>query len=319
MWSRMRPEFYISKTHYQREMQNIFSKLWIFAGLKSSLKTNNQILTTKIANTPVVLQNLDGQIVASVNCSAHRALHTKCIGELVFVNFAIDPISIYHQFHPGLIASLLDLSRVLDSEFIASKRKGSYNWKLPFENLNDSLHPFFVHAKTLSREVDFEGQGFDCPDILRLASAELKELSYFEPSGTFKRERHEPFYDFVHRFGDQDIYYNWLLYPNTHIASPDGGRSFVIEQYNPIAPDQTELAMTWLTARKKSPYPFSAAVLWSLMKGCRTILDEDEDILEKTQSGFCTFSPAGAQGAYEIQNKRIEAWYSKWMDTQGDS
>ena len=44
----------------------------------------------------------------------------------------------------------------------------------------------------------------------------------------------------VERWGGEDSYYNWLCYPNMHIACPNGGYSFTLEHHVPVAPDRTD-------------------------------------------------------------------------------
>ncbi len=366
MKSRMKPKYYTSEDHFKIEQELIFRKIWMFAGFKSSVSSNNQFFTKTIGGIPIVVQNFDGTIRAFVNSCSHRGaklqreefgcrplicqyhgwkydsegyvssmpfekkyykypkeereriaakkIHLKVVGEFIFVNFDENPILINKQFHPALLLSLIEMSKHIDTEMIYSKKLGCYNWKLPFENLNDSLHPFFVHPQTISQQVDFEGSGFYANEIINLDGVQLLDLSYSESVGEFKQEKRHHFYDYVERFGSSDRYYNWLIYPNLHIASTDGGYTFTFEYYHPISAAKTELQSFWCTAKKKKNYSASSAVLWEFMRTSRYVLDEDSDIMELTQAGFNINSPDILLGAYEEQNKRMEMWYTRQLE-----
>jgi phenylpropionate dioxygenase-like ring-hydroxylating dioxygenase large terminal subunit len=365
MLSRMKPEYYTSQEHFDKEMREIFHKLWIFAGFKFSLKNNNSFFTREIGGVPIVVQNFEGEIKGFVNSCAHRgarihkeefgtrpmqckyhgwkydkegkpclipfsdklykfsqevcdnlkmvSVHVKIVGEFIFVNLDKEPLPIQKQFMPALLENLLLLSKKIDHEFVLGNRAAEYNWKLPFENLNDSIHPIFVHPGTITQIVDFgNADGFKAQEI-DYESIQLKHLSYTEAVGTFKKSQSRGFQDFVDRFSDQDRYYNWLIYPNLHIASTDGGYSFTFEQYEPLSPSKTNNRAIWMTAKRIKNYSSHRAVSWEFLKTSRAILDEDEEIMELTQAGFNAFSPKMVQGTYESHNKRTEAWYESYL------
>src|SRR5256885_2719577 len=73
----------------------------------------------------------------------------------------------------------------------------------------------------------------------------------------------------VERWRYQDVYYNWLAYPNLHIASANGGYSFTLEHHIPIAPDRTQLEIYWFTSRKKQSYASSSQILLAQMHGSK--------------------------------------------------
>jgi phenylpropionate dioxygenase-like ring-hydroxylating dioxygenase large terminal subunit len=255
-----------------------------------------------------------------------RQFALKAVGNAVFVNLAADPLPMAHQFSAPFMDSLRSCSESWDSEIIFGRMPGRYNWKLAFENLRDGNHPRFVHPATLAKHVTFQAP----VDEAALAATEA-----MASGAATQRERREqlrgfsfgvpdaplgarPAYDWhasVERWPEgKDYYYNWLAYPNLHIASPDGGYSFTIEQHVPVAPGQSELLVWWVLAKKTDRYPASAAVLHSMMLGGRPVLEEDIRVMELVQSGLHANAPVGSQGAYEYLNRSVEQWYTDLMD-----
>ena len=45
MKSRMQPRHYLSQEVFDREREKIFRKLWVFAGLRTMLRQNNDFIT----------------------------------------------------------------------------------------------------------------------------------------------------------------------------------------------------------------------------------------------------------------------------------
>lgn len=252
------------------------------------------------------------------------ALHA--VGNLLFVNLSDDPFPIEEQFDPAFLDLLESSSDSYDTEVMTTTWHGRFNWKLAYENLRDSNHPRFVHARTLAREVDFV-PGVD----VDLAAESLRDLEATDP-GSLRREmrrfsfggvdgrrsdmRGFPFWDRIERWpGEEDAYYNWLAFPNLHIASPNGGRSFTIEHHIPLAPDRTDIEIYWFTARKKQPYATSAQVLLSSMHGSKLVVGEDVEVMERVQAALHAGAPVSNQGSYEFMNRLVERWYALMMET----
>ncbi|MFM9972448.1 MAG: aromatic ring-hydroxylating oxygenase subunit alpha [Burkholderiales bacterium] len=258
-----------------------------------------------------------------------RRYGLEVIGNLVFINLSATPLPITEQFTGEFIDSLRDSSNAYDAEVLIAKVKTRFNWKLAYENLRDGNHPRYVHPQTLAKYVDFHAvidqkehwrataicedtsivertrqmqylRGFSFGGI----DTALKELKPLEWHGT------------VERFGSADAYYNWLAYPNLHIASGSGGYSFTLEQHTPVAPGETDLTVYWLTAKKKRPYPAMPAVLLASLQGGFQVLREDISVMEMVQSTLHADAPSPRQGAYEYLNKLVEKWYKDLMDGQ---
>ena len=113
----------------------------------------------------------------------------------------------------------------------------------------------------------------------------------------------------VHRRGNQDAYFNWLPFPNTHILSPDGGYSFSVEHHHPVSPTQTEITAYFMTAKKRRPVAWLPATLWEMAKGAKRVLDEDAAVMEEVQRAFGRESRPVRQGMYEFENRTTDRWY----------
>lgn len=259
-------------------------------------------------------------------CMKLRRFALQVIGNVLFVNLDPDPLPIGDQFDSGFLALLESSSSAYDSEVMVTTWHSRLNWKLAYENLRDGNHPRFVHPQSLGKNVDFVPildpamNAEATPDIdpaLDTAArrAILRSFSYGGPEGTFKKNIRYDWQGMVERWGEDDRYYNWLAYPNLHIASSDGGFSFTIEHHVPMAPDRTDIEIYWMTAKKRKPYPFSSTVLLSLMHGSKLVVGEDVRVMEQTQSVLHPEAQVGRQGDYEALNKRVERWYADLIDT----
>jgi phenylpropionate dioxygenase-like ring-hydroxylating dioxygenase large terminal subunit len=63
---------YFDTDIFARERNAVFSKLWNFVGFRSQLLNPNDFVTRRIADTPVVVQNMKGSIKAFLNVCSHR-------------------------------------------------------------------------------------------------------------------------------------------------------------------------------------------------------------------------------------------------------
>jgi phenylpropionate dioxygenase-like ring-hydroxylating dioxygenase large terminal subunit len=377
MKSRMLPRHYLSQEVFDRERDRIFRKLWVFAGLRTMLRQDNDFITREVAGIPVLIQNIRGELKAFENVCLHRGarlqseragrrplvctyhgwsydvsgapskipLHDelyrftneeRCamrlrefalqpVGNLLFINVDESPMPIEDQFDKSFIDQLASSSDTYDSEVMTTTFHVRCNWKLGYENLRDPNHVAFVHPTTLARNVSFvplldeelhaEASGY-MPAGLDTAArrAILRRFSYGESDGSLKKVTRYGWQALVERWCEHDSYYNWLAYPNLHIASSDGGFSFTIEHHVPIAPGRTDLEIYWMTAKKRQPYAFSNSVLLSLMHGSKLVVGEDVRVMEQVQAALHEKAPIAHQGDYEGLNKRVERWYVDVID-----
>lgn len=242
-------------------------------------------------------------------------------GQLIFVNISADPIDFWEQFNSQEVQSLKEASDIFDDEVLVTCFKTKFNWKLAYENLRDSLHPQFLHARTVYKQVKF---------MARINEQELDEVKNYRFNGSINRDEHlkrlrrfsgggmnEPmpnlpnyhWHNYVQRYGNDDWYLNWLMYPNLHIASGSAGYSFIIEHHIPVSTNQTDLWVYYVTGKKKRKYPTSSAVLMAHIKGAEKVLAEDIDIMEKVQSSLESTKTTATTGDFEHGNMGIEKWY----------
>lgn len=242
-------------------------------------------------------------------------------GQLVFISLNNGPLNFWDQFDHSTIQELKKASELFDNEILVTKFDGNFNWKFAYENLRDSLHPRFLHSKTVYKQVKFEAR-IDEASLLSIQEyrkngsknqlEHLKWLRSFSSGG-----RNEPisdlpsykWHEYVHRYGQDDWYLNWLMFPNLHVASGSGGYSFIIEHHNPISAKSTDLWVYYLTGKKKKKYPTSAAVLLSHLQGAEKVLAEDIAIMEKLQNSLHINTPRANTGDFEFANMAIERWY----------
>lgn len=254
-----------------------------------------------------------------------REFALRAIGNVLFINLDADPLPLEEQFSPEFIALLESSSEAWDTEVMVTTWHCKFNWKLGYENLRDANHPRFVHPKSLAKTVTFT------PSVAESRRAEsLNELPDTTPAGLRREMRrfsyggadapipnlkHFGWHQQVERWGDQDSYYNWLAFPNLHIASVNGGFSFTLEHHIPVAPDRTDLEIYWFSARKKRPYAFSSQVLLVQMHGSKRVVGEDVEVMEMVQAALHEDAPLPTQGAYESMNRLVERWYTTLMET----
>lgn len=255
-----------------------------------------------------------------------RPIGLECIGNLVFVNVSDNPMPIGEQFPPEQIVRLRHMSSAFDDEVLMAVFPARMNWKLAYENLRDGNHPRFVHAKTLYQLVKF-GPAMDEAGIAyskehhaagdHSREEGLARLRRFTFGGKDSPMEVMPDYTWhahVKRYGSADYYYNWLVFPNLHMASGSGGYSFIIEHHVPVAADRTDLHVYYVTAKKKQPYAASAAVLLGHLLGAERVLREDIAIMEKVQSGLHAGARHAHMGDYEYFNMEIERWMHDVME-----
>ncbi|HUY68180.1 MAG TPA: Rieske 2Fe-2S domain-containing protein, partial [Alphaproteobacteria bacterium] len=205
-----------------------------------------------------------------------RRFGLEKIGDLIFVNLSDDPIPIARQFAPALIDDLADLSSHFDDEMIVTTFRRRFNWKLIFENLRDGLHPAYLHRNTLYKNVKFKPSHMPREVLETYLREELPRAhsntdpldearEFFSRGGPdtgLEKLNPYPWHRCVTRYKDEDCYYNWLLFPNLHIASGTGGYSFIIEHYLPQSAGATDVDVYYMTAKKKQRYAASKAVLY---------------------------------------------------------
>ena len=259
-------------------------------------------------------------------CLGLKRFKLETIGNLVFVNLAADPLPLNTQFNQSLIDQLEEVSNAFDSEVLFTTYKAKLNWKLAYENLRDSHHPRYLHSRSLYQNVRFQ---------VAMDETAISEAKHYRKEGTqhhqqalgilagfssggpdepMKAKESYAWHDYVERYGDKDWYYNWLLFPNLHIASGSGGYSFIIEHHQPVSAGCTDVMVYYVTAKKKRPYATSAAVLHAHLMGADTVLREDFEVMENIQAALHEHAPHAALGDFEYGNSVIQDWYMDVME-----
>jgi len=259
-------------------------------------------------------------------CLKLRGFQLRCVGQLVFVNLSTQPLAIEQQFSTAMLDSLERVSAHFDNEVLIARFPARCNWKLAYENLRDSLHPRYVHSRTLYQQVKFAPSMDETAiaDVRRYHQAgsadheaHMARLRTFSNGGLDSPIQNMPrfsWHENVERFGTDDWYMNWLAFPNLHIASGSGGHSFIIEHHQPVSAHSTELLVYYVTARKKRSYPTSGAVLLSHLEGATKVLREDIEIMEHVQQGLAPHVPRATLGDFEYINQAVERWYMDVME-----
>ncbi len=259
-------------------------------------------------------------------CIHLRRFALEVVGNLVFVCLAETPLPIRQQFGAAMLASLTASSLAYDSEVIMTTYEGHFNWKLAYENLRDGHHPRYLHARSLYQDVKFEASISEegVAGLRRLQEAGIADrtralglMRSFSGGGRdapMAAPPDEPYHAHVERYRDQDWYYNWLAFPNLHIASANGGHAFIIEHHIPVAAGRTDLVVYYLTAKKKQPYASSAAVLHAHMMGADVVMREDIAVMEQIQRTLHPGARSPHLGDYEFINASLEFWYLDLME-----
>lgn len=237
----------------------------------------------------------------------------RCIGNFVFINLDKNPIPIENQFSNELINSLKEISNHFGSQAIHTSIPSKYNWKLNFENVLDYNHVPFVHPRSFRplMQKDAVSETKVPSDMPHVEDAELHELSF---AGKMPLKIQPwPWHELVDRYGDSDTYYNFFLYPNINFISV-GGYVFLIQQFDPIAPDRTDVRFTLVAAKASRHIGAMPAILWGHLKGEKLVLDEDKIILEELQRNLHHDGPVAQHGKYEAQLRRVALVYQKLME-----
>jgi phenylpropionate dioxygenase-like ring-hydroxylating dioxygenase large terminal subunit len=240
-----------------------------------------------------------------------REYAVEVIGNLVFVNVDEHPMPIEQQFTAELRAQLESISGHFSSQAIHTRMPSRYNWKLNFENVLDSNHVPHVHPRTfrplIKKDVEQPAPVEWVPDV---ENTPLSSLSF--AASMPMSVQPWPWHAMVDRYGEADRYYNFFIYPNVNFISV-GGLVFLVQQFDPIAPDHTDVRFTLMTAREKQRIGALPAILWGHLKGEKRVLDEDRALLEALQARLHAGGRRAFHGAYETQLRRVVDVYLRLM------
>ena len=244
---------------------------------------------------------------------------------MLFVNFSKTPIAFEEQFSQDFLAQLREASEHLDSQIIYSCHRVRYNWKLNMENVKDFNHVPFVHPKTFLPVMAAPVKSLPVEDdigsvIKKLLAADeppaLPLLSF--PTYAPIKPHKSWFSDLCegYRKGEH-AYYNWFIYPNTNFCSVRG-EHFLLQQYDPVSPGETDYHLWMMTARRAEARADFTALLSTLIRGERAVIEEDTRVLEKLQSGLTEDSLSFMHGDYEEKIVQQHLWYRRYVLEGGE-
>lgn len=235
----------------------------------------------------------------------------EIVGNMVFVNLAPSPMAIGSQFTDDFLSVLAEASGHFATLSVHVDIPVRYNWKLNYENVLDANHIPYIHPKsfqTLLRDGERRTAQEEEPNrvphdepaapgggVHRTASGLLAQsLLQSAPM----RIDPWPWHDAVHRYGSQDCFYTFSIFPNVNFISP-GGLTFIAQQFEPLAPGLTQLRMTLTIAKEKRRVPGLPALLRTYLKGEASVLNEDIAYLEALQARLYLGAPRAQHGQYE--------------------
>lgn len=248
-----------------------------------------------------------------------REFAVEIIGNLIFVNLDKIPLPISTQFSDDCRQQLESISNHFGDQAIHAHILGRYNWKLNFENVLDSNHVPFVHPTTFKPLIVDAKTDVTAPvtnDVARVDDTPIDEtnLTALSYATTMQMQiSAQPWHALVDRFGSSNTYYNFFIYPNVNFISV-GGLVFLVQQFDPVSADQTDVIFTLTTASELQRISALPAILWGHLKGEKRVLDEDRVLLEALQASMHANGRRANHGAYETQLRRVAAVYLRLLD-----
>lgn len=245
-----------------------------------------------------------------------RKLHIEVVGQLLFLNMSDEPIAFEEQFNDEFRQQLEEVSAHLDDQIVYSCHRVRYNWKLNMENVKDVNHVPFVHPKSFFPVME---KGARPPEFIeptqpsvilamleRNESPALASLSY--PLKTPLKPGQSWFAGLCEPYGSENAYHNWYIYPNVNFCSVKG-EHFLLQQYDPVAPGETDYHLWMMTARRKDRRTDLTALLSTLIRAERAVIAEDTQVLERLQGGLGDHSQRFMHGDYEQHLVAQHLWY----------
>ncbi|KND59547.1 Phenylpropionate dioxygenase and related ring-hydroxylating dioxygenase, large terminal subunit [Candidatus Burkholderia verschuerenii] len=122
-----------------------------------------------------------------------------------------------------------------------------------------------------------------------------------------------PWHDMVQRYGEGDEYHNLFLFPNVNFISV-GGLVFLVQQFDPLAPNRTQVRFTLMTAKENRRIAALPAILRGHLRSEVDVLYEDLGHLEALQANLHDGSPRVRHGQYEQRLMSFARVYKQLLD-----
>jgi phenylpropionate dioxygenase-like ring-hydroxylating dioxygenase large terminal subunit len=251
-------------------------------------------------------------------CGKLKKYSVQAVGNLIFVNLSSTPIPIGEQFSLTFLGELTESSNHFDDAVVSTSWVGKYNWKLIFENVMDWNHVRFVHPSSFAplqvkseNNVD-KSQAWIEGNVKKndpfLNQIDLRELSYSTKSNVNLPDRW--FRKHIQRYRNEDLYYNWFIFPNVNYCSI-GGDHFLIQQFDPVGPSEISYRLEIVTAKRNEKVNF-VPLLTALIEGEKKVIDEDTIFLTSQQNNISKSSQTSFfQGVNETPLLNFRNWLNK--------
>ncbi len=164
------PECYTQEKWLAFELEYIFKKLWVFAGLAQQLKENNDYVICGVGGVPVFVQRLEGKIRAFRNTCAHKAMpihHEECGNRKM--------ICPYHSWAYDCDGRVRGMPNAGLYSFSAEEKQALGLQEYPTANIGNFV---FVHLGDQPPPIEHQFK----PDLLQV----LRDVSeYFAPEVSY--------------------------------------------------------------------------------------------------------------------------------------
>ena len=230
-----------------------------------------------------------------------------CVGGFIFMNFSPDPPPINQQFTSAVLTALAEISEKLDDFASFAEIRAECNWKYLCEITMDPLHVPFVHSNTFAKLRPFKPGNVDKVD-------NFKEKSKLVEMSTISEQRRDavPLYPWrknVNRWGSRDVYIDFMIFPNLHLVTSDGGYSFSYEAYFPVNFGATKIEYMFTTAKRDSDNVYFPIIHLESMKVGMKIYLEDVVMAESLQKNSNSFFDGNNPGSYEVGIYRFRNFF----------
>ena len=239
-----------------------------------------------------------------------QPLAVKRFGDFIFVNADNEPSEIYEQFEQSVMDGIELTKDKIGKTFLHLAVELPFNWKLIFENLRDGLHPLFLHQNSLNEEVDF----FFASEYVTTATrpiTKISQMSSFSRDGKLRKSEsdHKKHFQLI---DSGEHYLNWLLFPYTHIASPDGAALIGVENYVPMSANKTRFELR-LHITKRVGQASEIPILHRWLSKAKKVFEEDFDAVVSIQSNASNSAMHQNIGEYELFNADIHKWFEDYI------
>ncbi len=241
---------------------------------------------------------------------ALRRVAIQVVGPVIFINLSEHPLPLEAQFSEEVLGWIRRMGTTSTS--IQTDFTGGYNWKLNAENIRDALHVLFVHPTSFSGVMPDALNVLKQDRVLRVQETPLRRYGSFGAEKTpdlralsLITDSHidegQYWYDaLVDRCMPRESFLQIVLFPNTNLYSV-AGRYYGMQQYLPTGPFDFHYRLTLAMPRMLRAFDASA-LLVSIARSERCVIDEDSIILKKVQGNLAALAGQDfrfSQGDYE--------------------